>query len=250
MTERYDTESEEVQEPVVVRDRRKVDPETGQLRKPQDESQDNGVAEAQEPSADAGGPAGQAAEAEGATGQAAATEGEDPVADLKKQLDERTADLQRLQAEYTNYRRRMEREREAMATTGKAAVLNDLLPLLDDLERAGAHGDLTGAFKAVSDKLLGVLEKTGLEPFGAEGDTFDPTVHEAVQHDTSAEVDGPTVTTVLRRGYRFDDRVLRAALVGVTDHEPAAAQPSADPDEPADPPDGGELPTDTDEKAH
>ena len=136
---------------------------------------------------------------------------------------ERLADLQRLQAEYVNYRKRVERDRDAVVRSAKASVVNDLLPLLDDLERAEQHGDLTGAFKAVGDKLISGLQRAGLESFGTEGEAFDPSVHEAVQHNTSPDVAGPTVTVVMRRGYRFGDRVLRAALVGVTDHEPAPA---------------------------
>ncbi|RLK60330.1 nucleotide exchange factor GrpE [Actinokineospora cianjurensis] len=147
----------------------------------------------------------------------------DPTAALKVQLDERTADLQRLQAEYANYRKRVERDREQVVTSAKAAVVTDLLSVLDDVERAAAHGDLTGAFKAVAEKLTSSLQKTGLEPFGHEGEPFDPSVHEAVQHNTSTEVSGPTVTGVLRRGYRIGDRVVRAALVAVTDAEAAPA---------------------------
>src|SRR5262249_12123689 len=147
----------------------------------------------------------------------------------------RTADLQRLQAEYANYRKRVDRDRETVVMTAKASVVNDLLPLLDDLERAEQHGDLTGAFKSVADKLVAGLQRAGLEPFGTEGEPFDPSVHEAVQHSTSPEVAGPTVTTVLRRGYRFGDRALRAALVGVTDHEPSGPPPEDAPVE-------GELP--------
>ncbi|MEU6645043.1 nucleotide exchange factor GrpE [Saccharomonospora sp. NPDC046836] len=231
MTEHYDeTERQEVQEPVVVRDRRKIDPETGELRKPVTE-------QSQEAPAEAGAPGAAPGE------KTVAAEPPAPASEFEKQLEERTADLQRLQAEYANYRRRVERDREVVAIAGKASVVNDLLPLLDDLERAEQHGDLTGAFKAVADKLVGALERAGLESFGKEGEPFDPSVHEAVQHSTSPDVTEPTVTTVLRRGYRFSDRVLRAALVGVTDHEPAAAE------QPIDPPVGGELPIDTDETA-
>jgi molecular chaperone GrpE len=196
----------EVTEPVVVRDRRKIDPETGQVR------QQAPVEEAAEP--EDGGPG------LGATivDEAVATQ-----SDVEQQLAERTADLQRLQAEYANYRKRVDRDRESVVNGAKATVVNDLLPLLDDLERAEQHGDLTGAFKAVGDKLVAGLQRAGLEPFGVEGEPFDPSVHEAVQHSTSPEVTGPTVTAVLRRGYRFGDRVLRAALVGVTDHEPGVA---------------------------
>jgi molecular chaperone GrpE len=204
----------EVAEPVVVRDRRKIDPETGEVRQqaPADEA--------------AGGP------------ELGATIVDDAVgtqSDIEQQLAERTADLQRLQAEYANYRKRVDRDRESVINAAKAGVVNDLLPLLDDLERAEQHGDLTGAFKAVGDKLVAGLQRAGLEPFGVEGEAFDPSVHEAVQHSTSPEVSGPTVTAVLRRGYRFGDRVLRPALVGVTDHEPGA-------DSPVDVPVEGELP--------
>lgn len=217
-----------------MRDRRKIDPETGELR--QQPVQD----EAQEVPAPAGTPGPPA-------GESTVDEAVAPASDLEKQLEERTADLQRIQAEYANYRRRVERDRETMTVAGKASVVGDLLPLLDDLERAESHGDLTGAFKSVADKLVGALEKAGLESFGREGEPFDPSVHEAVQHTTSPDVDGPTVTTVLRRGYRFSDRVLRAALVGVTDHEPSAEQPASE--EAIDPPVGGELPVDVDENA-
>jgi molecular chaperone GrpE len=144
------------------------------------------------------------------------------LAALKAQLDERTADLQRLQAEYANYRKRVERDREAVVVAAKARLAVDLLPVLDDVERADAHGDLTGAFKAVADKLVASLHGAGLESFGHEGEPFEPSVHEAVQHTTSPEVSGPTVTAVLRRGYRFGERVVRPALVAVTDHEPVA----------------------------
>ena len=218
------TEEREFEEPVVVRDRRKIDPDTGQVRE-------------------------QAPEENGAPGPALdesiVDESVTVASDVEKELAERTADLQRLQAEYANYRKRVERDREAVVVTAKASVVGELLPLLDDLERAEQHGDLTGAFKAVADKLVAGLQRAGLEPFGAEGETFDPSVHEAVQHSTSPEVSGPTVTTVLRRGYRFGDRVLRAALVGVTDHEPSPA-----PAEPAvDAPVEGELPIDSNENA-
>jgi molecular chaperone GrpE len=158
------------------------------------------------------------------------------VADVERELAERTADLQRIQAEYANYRKRVERDREAVVASAKASVVNELLPLLDDLERADRHGDLVGAFKAVGDKLIGSLQRSGLESFGAEGEAFDPSVHEAVQHNTSPDVTGPTVTIVMRSGYKFGERVLRPALVGVTDHEPGAA--------PVDPPVEGLLPID------
>lgn len=211
----------QVAEPLVVRDRRKIDPETGQVRRPEAEPVPEEAVEA--PSS---GPS---------LGESIVDEAVGVQSDVEKELAERTADLQRLQAEYANYRKRVDRDREAVVLGAKASVVSDLLPLLDDLERAEQHGDLTGAFKAVADKLVAYLQRAGLEPFGSEGDAFDPSVHEAVQHSTSPDVSGPTVTTVLRRGYRFGDRVLRAALVGVTDHEPDAAPAAEAPVE-------GELP--------
>ncbi|MEU5690747.1 nucleotide exchange factor GrpE [Actinosynnema sp. NPDC020468] len=195
---------------VVVHDRRRIDPETGEVR----------VTQVEESETPEGGK--HAAPEESAAPEV------DQAAELKLQLDERTADLQRLQAEYANYRKRVERDREAVVNGAKAQVANELLGVLDDVERAAAHGDLTGAFKAVADKLVNALHSTGLEPFGHEGEEFDPSVHEAVQHSTSPDVSGPTVTAVLRRGYRFGDRVLRPALVGVTDHEPSPEPPAPD----------------------
>lgn len=213
------------EEPVIVRDRRKIDPETGQLRQP------SVTEEAQEVPA-----------AEGLAGPAGPSLGEASVAavsDVEKELAERTADLQRVQAEYANYRKRVERDRLAVVNAAKASVAAELLPLLDDIERAETHGDLNGPFKAVADKLIAGLQRSGLESFGADGEPFDPSVHEAVQHSTSPDVAGPTVTAVLRRGYRFGDRVLRAAMVAVTDHEPEP-EPAPDvlvePAEPAEPP--------------
>ncbi|WP_447004838.1 nucleotide exchange factor GrpE [Saccharothrix isguenensis] len=251
----------EEQPHVVVHDRRRVDPDTGEMRtaSPEDtpvEATDAGSGAEPGPAFDpesdsvSGSLADSVADSElgAAGGKHAAPDqsdqesgvdqgqalADDPSAELKVQLDERTADLQRLTAEYANYRKRVDRDRELVITTAKAQVAGELLSVLDDIERAGAHGDLTGAFKAVADKLVGALHGTGLVPFGHEGEEFDPSVHEAVQHSTSPDVSGPTVTAVLRRGYRFGERVLRPALVAVTDHEPAA-QPAAEPaDQPVD----------------
>jgi molecular chaperone GrpE len=210
----------EVAEPVVVRDRRKIDPQTGQVRR-----QPEAVVAEEAPE----GPSGPS------LGESIVDDAVGVQSDVEKQLAERTADLQRLQAEYANYRKRVDRDREVVVNNAKASVVNDLLPLLDDLDRAEQHGDLTGAFKSVGEKLVASLQRSGLESFGAEGEPFDPSVHEAVQHSTSPDVAGPTVTTVLRRGYRFGERTLRAALVGVTDHEPGGAPP-------VDVPVEGELP--------
>lgn len=141
---------------------------------------------------------------------------------LRDELAERTADLQRVSAEYANYRRRIDRERESTVSGAKAQIAAELLLVLDDVDRAAAHGDLTGGFKVVADRLGETLGRAGLTSFGAEGDPFDPSVHEAVAHETSTRVTGPTVTTVMRRGYRFGDRVLRPAMVAVTDADPDA----------------------------
>lgn len=206
------------QEPVVVRDRRRIDPQTGEPRAATEQGQ---VAESMSGTLDEE----LAKVGEGAAAEEAPEAEDGADAELRKQVDELTEDLKRVTAEYANYRRRTERDRESAVNAAKASVAGDLLTVLDDLERADSHGDLTGAFKAVADKLVGSLNNAGLVAFGAEGDEFDPSVHEAVQHTTSTEVSGPTVTTVMRRGYRFGDRVLRPAMVAVTDHEPEAAAP-------------------------
>ncbi|MGW6935322.1 nucleotide exchange factor GrpE [Lentzea sp. NPDC054927] len=204
MTEPRHAAPDEEQPQVVVNDRRRIDPETGEVRAPAHATEEGTApAVADEP--------------------LVAEVVDEVAAELKTQLDERTADLQRLSADYANYRKRVERDREAVINNAKASVAGELLSVLDDVERAAAHGDLTGAFKAVADKLVSTLSKTGLEPFAHEGEAFDPSVHEAVQHNTSPDVDGPTVTAVLRRGYRFGDKLVRPALVAVTDYEPAAA---------------------------
>jgi molecular chaperone GrpE len=207
VSEHTSREEQEEPERVVVRDRRRIDPLTGQVRSPE------GVA----PSG--GGP--EAAAAETPIEQAPSPD-EQKLAELTAQLDERTADLQRVTAEYANYRRRMDRDREANLLAARAHLVGQLLPVLDDLDRAAAHGDLTGAFKAVADKLVGALNSAGLAAFGAEGEPFDPTVHEAVQHSTSADATGPTVSMVMRQGYRMGERLLRPAMVAVTDAEPGA----------------------------
>ncbi|MFD6070128.1 nucleotide exchange factor GrpE [Amycolatopsis lurida] len=240
MTGRYDeTEGQGPEEPVVVRDRRRIDPLTGEVRSAAPEAEPKEGPKHAAPAEEAAVPAEPepAAHAGPGLGESIVDDSVSVATGLEKELAERTADLQRLQAEYANYRKRVDRDREQVVAGAKASVVNDLLPLLDDLERAEQHGDLTGAFKAVGEKLVGSLQRSGLEAFGAEGEPFDPSVHEAVQHSTSPDVAGPTVTTVMRRGYRFGERVLRAALVGVTDHEPGGSTT-----EPIDQPVGGELP--------
>lgn len=144
----------------------------------------------------------------------------DPVADLEAQLAERTEDLQRVSAEYANYRRRTSAERDATIATAKANVITQLLPILDDIDLAREHGDLeSGAFKSFADKFTDALTSQGLEPFGQEGEAFDPEVHEAVQDLSSG--DDKVVGTVLRKGYRVGERVVRTAMVIIADPQPS-----------------------------
>ena len=138
---------------------------------------------------------------------------------LRKELDERTSDLQRVTAEYANYRKRVDRDRALVVEQATGNVLAALLPVLDDIDRAREHGDLVGPFGSVAEQLIAGLTKFGLTPFGAKGDAFDPTRHEAVAHLTSAEVAEPTCIDVMRRGYLLGERLLRPALVAVADPE-------------------------------
>jgi molecular chaperone GrpE len=138
----------------------------------------------------------------------------DPVTTL-------TADLQRLQAEYANYRKRVERDRAVAYESAIGSVLTELLALLDDVDRAEQHGELSGGFKAVADQLNSITSRIGLEKYGTEGEAFDPQIHEALMHDESAEVAVPTASKILQPGYKYKERILRPARVSVTD--PAGA---------------------------
>jgi len=139
-----------------------------------------------------------------------ATEIVDEVASL-------TADLQRLQAEYANYRKRVDRDRASAADYSVASVLSEFLPVLDDLDRAEQHGELTGGFKAVADRITAITSKLGLEKFAEVGVAFDPAIHEALVHNTSADVSETTATEILQPGYKYKERVIRPARVAVTD---------------------------------
>jgi molecular chaperone GrpE len=136
----------------------------------------------------------------------------DPVAAL-------TADLQRLQAEYANYRKRVERDRTVAHELAISSVLTELLAILDDIDRAAEHNELTGGFKAVADQMSAITNRFGLEKYGTEGDAFDPQIHEALLHDTSSDVQVPTATKILQPGYKYKERILRPARVAVTDPE-------------------------------
>jgi len=138
---------------------------------------------------------------------------------LRNELDERTHDLQRITAEYANYRKRVDRDRGAAAEQTTGAVLTALLPVLDDIDRAREHGDLVGPFASVAESLTAVTGKLGLAAFGEKGDPFDPNRHEAVAHQTSADVSEATCIEVMRRGYTLGERLLRPALVAVADPE-------------------------------
>ncbi|MHA7653522.1 nucleotide exchange factor GrpE [Mycobacterium sp. ML4] len=174
------------QEPVTVTDKRRIDPETGEVRH-----------------SPPGAPA---------PGAAVAPDSSDKVAEL-------TADLQRVQADFANYRKRAMRDQQAAAERARAAVVGELLHAVDDIERARKHGDLeSGPLKAVADKLMNVLTGLGLKPFGEEGEDFDPVLHEAVQHEGSGGQDAkPVIGTVMRQGYQLGEHVLRNALVAVVE---------------------------------
>jgi molecular chaperone GrpE len=156
--------------------------------------------------------------------------------DVARQLAERTEDLQRVTAEYANYRRRVDRDRSLAADQAAERFAGQLFPIVDDIERARDHGELEGGFKMVADRILGLLDGLGLAAYGTVGDPFDPALHEAVLHDTSPDVDYPMLTTVLRQGYRRGDRVVRTAMVAVTDPDVSTAAPEAEPEEPTDAP--------------
>ena len=157
-------------------------------------------------------PAGEAAPSDAGDAPEGDGQSDDPVAALQAQLDERTADLQRVSAEFANYRRRVERDRQSIIDSAKGSVLTELLTIVDDLDRAEAHGDLAeGPLKVFADKVRALLTSQGVEAFGEEGDAFDPAVHEAVQDES--EGDDPVLGTILRKGYRHGERTLRTAMV-------------------------------------
>lgn len=133
-----------------------------------------------------------------------------------------TSDLQRLQAEYANYRKRVDRDRVSTTEFAFAAVLIEFLPVLDDLDRAAEHGELTGGFKAVADRINAIVEKLGLTKFADAPVTFNPEIHEALMHETSKDVAEPTASKILQPGYKFKERVIRPARVAVTDPEATA----------------------------
>lgn len=177
-----------------IKDNRRIDPVTGEVRHP--------AAAHAEPESPA--EAAPSADAESA---------------LRAELAERTEDLQRLQAEYVNYRKRVDRDRAVARELALAEVVEAFVPVLDDLDAAQSHGELTGPLAAVAEKIRAALGRFGWQSYGAAGETFDPTVHEALMVTSSADVAEPTVAQVLQAGHRSGDRVVRAARVAVAEPE-------------------------------
>src|SRR5215475_6627883 len=249
--------SEEESRGPVIRDRRRIDPVTGQVRATAQQAQSSGAGQAsrgpgqtrpgkhaaskpgslRQEAAGAGQPAGQDQTADDEHEAAVRTAGaaggpdksESAVGELTKKLAERTADLQRLQAEYANYRQRVARDRTAVRELALASVLVELLPVLDDIGRARDHGELTGGFKAVAESLESAVGKLGLTTFGKAGEAFDPNVHEALMHAYSADLTEPTCVQVLQPGYKVGERILRPARVAVAEPtDPAGARTASD----------------------
>ncbi|MQS13276.1 nucleotide exchange factor GrpE [Streptomyces kaniharaensis] len=159
--------------------------------------------------------------------------GAEELAAAKREATERTADLQRLQAEYQNYRKRVERDRLTVREIAVSNILESLIPVLDDVGRAREHGEVTGGFKSVAESLETVVAKLGLQQFGKEGEPFDPTMHEALMHSYSSDVTEDTCVQILQPGYRIGERIIRPAMVAVAEPQPGTqttAGPDADTD--------------------
>lgn len=237
--------SEETGSGPVVHDHRRIDPVTGQVRGKHAASKPAGTSgagrpapadEAPEPAEPAGSsePTGsrdnqdseevtESAEEVPEMVTAQAVKGGTQSADLAAQLTERTADLQRLQAEYANYRKRVDRDRAAVREQAVAGSLAGLLPVLDAIDQAREHGELSGGFKSVADSLQAALGRLGLVTYGEKGDPFDPKIHEALTHSYSSDVAEDTCVEILQPGYKVGERILRPARVAV-------AEPATGPD--------------------
>ncbi|GKQ39087.1 nucleotide exchange factor GrpE [Streptomyces sp. A012304] len=174
---------------------------------------DDAEPKADSPTAEESAPAGDANQTAGLVAQ---------LDQVRTALGERTADLQRLQAEYQNYRRRVERDRIAVKEIAIANLLTELLPVLDDIGRAREHGELVGGFKSVAESLETVAAKMGLQQFGKEGEPFDPTIHEALMHSYAPDVTETTCVAILQPGYRIGERTIRPARVAVAEPQPGA----------------------------
>ena len=185
----FEDQNENEDHGVRVTDKRRIDPDTYILRDIDAQPESGEVRQPDE----AGAPA---------------TEEEDKLAEL-------TNDLQRVQAEYTNYRRRVDRDRELVKENAIGSVIVALLPVIDDIDRAREHGELEGAFRSVGESLEGSLAKLGLEKFGVANEPFDPNLHEALSTESREDITEPTVTALYQPGYRYAGRVLRPARVAV-----------------------------------
>ncbi len=219
----------------VIRDNRRIDPVTGQVRRGKHAaSQPAGTMGAGRPGGpgatrpgrageDGAAPAAEVTQPEGEAAPAPAAGGGGPsapaasaqVSQLQTQLAERTADLQRLQAEYANYRKRVDRDRVTVREHAVAGTLLELLPVLDAIGQARDHGELSGGFKSVADSLQAVAGKLGLVSYGQRGDAFDPKIHEALTHTYSADVTEDTCVEIFQPGYKVGERILRPARVAV-----------------------------------
>jgi molecular chaperone GrpE len=198
--DRQSAETEFEQRGPTVRDRRRIDPETYEVREPQATAA----------------PATAGTEADAS----AVSDAEAEVMELKAALAERTSDLQRLQAEYVNYKRRVDRDRDLARKVTIEGVLKDFLSVLDDVRSAREHDELSGGFKAVAEEIERVTSKYGLESFGESGDPFNPHIHEALLHAHAEGIEGPTCVEILQPGYRIGDRILRPARVAVAEPDP------------------------------
>jgi molecular chaperone GrpE len=211
----------------VIRDNRRIDPVTGQARRGKHAaSQPAGTMGAGRPGGPGAArhgsapaeevtpPEAEAAPAAGRGAQSAPVESAQ-VSKLQGQLAERTADLQRLQAEYANYRKRVDRDRVTVREHAVAGTLLELLPVLDAIGQARDHGELSGGFKSVADSLQAVTGKLGLVSYGQRGDAFDPKIHEALTHTYSADVTEDTCVEIFQPGYKVGERILRPARVAV-----------------------------------
>jgi molecular chaperone GrpE len=230
--------SEETGSGPVIHDHRRIDPVTGQVRGKHAASKPAGTRGAGRPAADPGAGGTQAGDPDGSRPEdkqeerdAAATQ-ESPeeasemvtgqvikdgkqAADVAAQLAERTADLQRLQAEYANYRKRVDRDRAAVQEQAIVKTLTGLIPVLDAINQAREHGELSGGFEKVADSLLAALGRLGLATYGEKGDPFDPKIHEALTYTDSPDVAEDTCVEIIFPGYKVGDRILRPAKVAV-----------------------------------
>ena len=213
----------------VIRDHRRIDPVTGQPRRGKHAASQPAGTTGAGRAGGSGSPArhGKASDAAAEKDEAEQTEAESAevlaAQELRTQLAERTADLQRLQAEYANYRKRVDRDRVTVREHAVAGTLIELLPVLDAISQAREHGELSGGFKSVADSLQAATGKLGLVSYGQRGDAFDPKIHEALTHSYSPEVTEDTCVEIFQPGYKVGERILRPARVAV-------AEPATGPD--------------------